>query len=418
MNLRTFLASKRRWVICIMLLSLGLFLASALWILHDIAENRRIDAEAITYKDNLTIPFGAEAKASDFIANLNGTLTDDFKIKTDELGEAEAGFEYINIKDKHRKAKFKVTVVDAVAPQIHGQSSYTVYQGYEGDLTNLMLSGDDLDDRPKREIIGDYDLNRAGNYQLEYVATDASGNESRKNFTLNVVVPPSGDAPVSNAAANPGGEADRIDFAEIVEQHKTAATKIGIDVSAWQGEVDWKKVKQAGAEFAIIRLGYQDGYDGEYILDRYFERNIEGANSADLPIGVYFYSYANSTDEAKKQAQWILQQLKGHDVELGVTFDWENWTEFNEAEVSFWTLNKTAKTFLDTVNEAGYRSLLYGSTNYLKLFWNVPEHETWVAQYYDRVTYEGDYSIWQICDTGKIDGINGAVDIDIMYLED
>lgn len=413
MGPRTFLAGKRRLVICVMVASLGLFLVSAIWILRDIAENQRIDAEAVTYKDDLTIPFGTTAKASDFVENLNGTLTDDFEIKTDELGETEASFEYINVKNKHRKAHFKVEVVDVTAPQIHGRSTYTVYENYDGDLGNLMLSGDDLDDHPKRSVEGDYDLSKAGSYAVEYVAVDESGNESRKPFTLNVVTPAQNSSTTTAPASD--AEAEKTEFAEIVKQHKTDATKIGIDVSAWQGEVDWAKVKQAGAEFAIIRLGYQDGYGGKYELDRYFKRNVEGANAAGLPVGVYFYSYANSADEAKKQAKWVLEKIRGYRVELGATFDWENWTKFNEAGMSFWTLNQTARTFLDTVQKAGYRSLLYGSTNYLKLFWDVPEHETWVAQYYDHVTYEGDYTLWQICDTGRIDGINGAVDIDIMY---
>lgn len=381
------------------------------WIYLDAKENERIDAEAITFADTLEVEFGKSAKVSDFLANLNGELVEDKSIATDLLGEQEVTFEYINIKNKKRQRSFTVKVVDKTAPKIYGSNAYTVSLGYTGDLTCLILSGDDIDDNPKREILGEYDVNEEGSYNLEYVITDASGNSAKQDFVLNVVKPDPNAKPVTYTA-------EKLALEDVIKKHKNSQAKIGIDVSAWQGEIDWQKVKEAGVEFAFIRLGYQVEYDGEYYLDKYFERNIQNATAVDLPVGVYFYSFANSTSEAERQAKWIIEQLKDYDVELGVAFDWENWSDFNNAGMSFYTINQVAKTFLDTVHQSGYKGLLYSSKNYLERIWQPLAYDTWLAQYYDRVTYAGDYKIWQMSSSGQVPGIYGDVDLDIMCLDD
>lgn len=385
----------------------------AIFIVHDIAENRRIDAEAVTFKPDLTINYGLEAKASDFIENLNGHYLTNPDIDTNELGEVTVEFEYLNIKNRKRTRKFTIEVVDRTAPLIYGRNFYAVERGYTGDLTNLILSGDDLDDHPAREVTGKYDLDTVGDYEVEYIITDASGNQSKLPFTLRVFEP-SPSSPGSDSAVD---LTETLPISTVIAQHKTDQTKIGIDVSSWQGEIDWSKVQAAGVEFAFIRLGYQVDYGGEYVIDKYFQRNIEQATAAGLPVGVYFYSYANSPDEAKQQAEWVKAQIAPYKVELGVAFDWENWSDFNHAGMSLRTINRVAKTFLDTLTESGYKGFLYGSKNYLERIWQPSEHSVWVAQYYDYVTYTGKYQIWQMSDSGRVPGISGNVDLDIMYLE-
>lgn len=379
---------------------------------YNIAENKRIDAEAVTFVEDLEVPFGEPAKASDFLANLNGELLTDPEIKIDELGPVEVSFDYKNIKNKKRTRKFTINVVDVTAPTIYGRSAYTITTGYDGELTDLILSGDDLDDHPTRAIVGDYNLSTPGNYQVEYVVTDASGNEARHPFTLQVVAPTPGEALTSTNV-----ELSKLAFADVIKEHKTNQTKIGIDVSYWQGDIDWTKVKAAGAEFAMIRVGYQAEYGGEYVLDKKFTDNITDALAAGLPVGVYFYSCAQSLDDARSQAEWVKTQIEPYEVTLGVAFDWENWSDFNLAGVSFRTLNRIAQTFIDEVSTDGYDGLLYGSKNYLERFWNLGDYEVWLAQYNDKVTYSGTYRLWQLADTGRIDGIQGAVDIDVLYAD-
>ncbi len=401
--------SKNKLIITILALILLLVaLIADIFILIDAAQTRHLDTVSVVVKPNPTISFGQIAKVSDFLKHLDGTLVDDYTIDTEQLGEQTVTFEYLNIKNRKRPASFTIKVIDDTAPQIFGNNSYTVPLDYAGNLTNLMLSGDDLDDHPQRQITGNYDLHQAGTYQLEYLITDASNNQAVKPFTLHVVPPTSSDPEPYTSPKLP--------IADVIEAHKTANTKIGIDVSGWQGEIDWPKVKAAGVEFAFLRLGYQTDFGDEYHTDKYFHDNIRAANALDIPVGIYFYSYANSLEEAERQAHWIADQIRDYDVELGVAFDWENWHDFNQANVSFRRINQIANHFLDTLSGSGYSGLLYGSKNYLELIWRPDRYPVWLAQYYHKPTYNGDFQIWQMSDSGQVPGINGNVDLDIMYL--
>ncbi len=403
--------TQQRIIAILATIVLLIVLVFAGWLIYDAVETRRLDQTSVTLRENLTVEFGESAHVSDFIAHLEGELVDDYLVNTETLGAQEIEFEYINARHKKRPAHFVIEVVDRTAPVIYGRNTYVVTQGYTGDLTNLMLSGDDLDDSPRREIVGDYDVNLPNDYALTYVITDASGNETKHDFTLRVI------PPVEDKTPSEPNVSESLSFATAKQKFKTPKTKVGIDVSAWQGEIDWPKVKAAGVEFAMIRLGYQVDFDGEYKLDHYFVRNVTEATKVGLPVGVYFYSYANSPDEAKAQAAWILDQIKDYDLALGVAFDWENWSDFNQANMSFRTLNQTALAFIDTVSQAGLKGLLYGSKNYLERFWDLPSAEIWLAQYYDYATYSGKYRLWQFSDSGSVNGIAGNVDLDVLYLE-
>lgn len=408
---RSWLRKHRQGVIfgAIILVIIAIF--ASILIAHDIAENRRLDATSVTLKsaDYLTVPFGVEVKVSDFLEHLNGSLVDDFTIPTDTLGTQSVTFEYVNIKNRRRKSTFTITVADVMPPRVFGQSTYTVTKGYGGDLTNLMLSGDDLDDHPVREIIGDYNLNKVGKYSLEYRITDASSNSTSHPFILNVVEPTPSTGNTSTSTTSNGTP-----ISQIIQQHKTADTKIGIDVSSWQGDINWNKVKASGVEFAFLRVGY--GYNDENFLDTKFQANIEGATAVGLPVGVYFYSYADNVSEAQTQAEWVHEQIQNYSVELGVVFDWEDWSDFNQYGMSFRILNQVAEAFLSTAASHGYKTTLYGSKYYLEQFWQ-PTAPVWLAQYYDYATYTGDYWLWQLTDSGQVDGISGNVDIDVMYLK-
>lgn len=120
-----------------------------------------------------------------------------------------------------------------------------------------------------------------------------------------------------------------------------------------------------------------------------------------LPVGVYFYSYAKTVGQAKEQAKWVKENLKNYELQLGVAFDWESWNSFNTAGMSFYTINKAANVFLDTLQDAGYKGMLYSSKTYLEKIWYPTKHDTWLAQYNKAATYEGEYSIWQMSNVRK-----------------
>ena len=369
-------------------------------------KDKKMETEAIRLKEDLTVEFGEKVKISDFIENLEGNLVEDCEVNTEQLGETKVLFEYTNRKNKRKNAEFTVKIIDTKPPQILSGNSYTVNLGYSKNLTDVLLSGDEVDDKPKREIIGEYDVNQVGDYPLTYVVTDSSGNEAKKDFVLHV-----------KEKEEEKKKPKKIDIADVLREYKTENTKIGIDVSKWQEEIDWQKVKNAGIEFAMIRIGYQTAYDGECQLDPCFAANIEGAKAAGIPVGVYFYSYAKNAKQAIEQAHWIKEHLQNAKLDLPIAFDWENWNSFNQAGMSFYTLNKVANVFLDTVQELGYQGMLYSSKFYLEQIWEPIQYAVWLAQYNRKVTYEGEFSIWQMSESGRVDGIKNDVDLDVMYLK-
>lgn len=395
---------KKMIIITIILITI-LILGIVFWNYKEKQEDIRIYAEAVTLKQNLEIEYGKEITVSDCLEKLNGTLIEDKNINTETLGEVKVNFEFFDIRNKKRAYEFTVKIIDINPPKIFSGSSFTVKVGYSKNLTDVLLSGDDIDDNPKREILGEYDFNTAGEYNLKYVVTDSSGNKTEKDFVLYV----------KEKIEDKQTERDTIEFADVINNYKTENTKIGIDVSKWQEEINWQEVKDAGVEFVMIRMGYQTEYDGEYKLDSYFNQNINGAKEVGLPVGVYFYSYAKNVKQAIDQANWVKENLKDYEIDLPVVFDWESWNSFNTTGMSFNTINKVANTFLDVISENGYKGMLYSSKNYLEKIWYPTKYDIWLAQYNNKVTYEGEYSIWQMCDTGKIAGINEPVDIDIMY---
>ena len=158
--------------------------------------------------------------------------------------------------------------------------------------------------------------------------------------------------------------------------------------------------------------------DKEYFVDKQFKRNMEGFNRVGIPVGVYFFSYAKSEASAIKDAKWVIEQIKPYKVDLPVVYDWENWSFYNAFNNSFYTLNHNANKFLDTVKAAGYKGMLYGSKTYLDKIWLNIEYPIWGAHYTnDIVDYRNIYDYVQICDNGVINGINGFVDLDIMYIK-
>ena len=368
-----------------------------------------VDNSGFTLKDDLTVNVYSDVKVKDFIKDIDGKVVDNNKIKTTELGKVKVEFIYLNGDNRKRKGVFEVEVKDLEEPLIWLSNSYSVRVGDDVNLEDEILCADNYDSNPSCKITGDYDLNTAGNYSLVYEAEDSSGNKESVDFTLNVY------EPKSITGGGSSSEVTYTDFNAILEEHKSDDTLVGIDVSKWQGAIDFSKVKEAGAEFVIIRVGHQNGVGGEYVLDPYFKRNISDAIENDLDVGIYFYSYADSKKEARKQAEWVIKQIKDYDITLPIAFDFESFTSFNSMNLSLYGLNEVAESYFSTLEDAGYDTMLYGSKNYLNAIWKYNTNKVWLAHYTDKTDYDKDYMMWQLCQDGVIDGINGFVDIDILY---
>lgn len=374
---------------------------------EELIKNAKIE---ITTIDNLDIEFLTKLKVSDLITSINGKIVEDYEIDTKKVGKKSVDFIFINDDNIRLKYSIDINIVDTTPPLIWNASSYTIAKGKEFDYSNV-LCGDNYDSKPVCSVEGVYDIDKIGSYKLEFKAVDLSGNETRSPFILNVVesiLPPK----TSNK------EIVYKEYSDIVKNYKTDKTKIGIDVSSWQGDIDFAALKNAGVEFVIIRVGGNTGTEKDNFVDKKFNYNIEEANKYGIDVGLYFFSYANSKEHAIRDAKWILDVIEDYDVKLPIAFDWENWNYFNSYNLSFYELTEMANAFLDTLSKEGYKGMVYGSKNYLENMWLELEYPIWVAQYNSILSYKGDYILWQICENGKVDGIKGAVDVDILYLQD
>ena len=187
----------------------------------------------------------------------------------------------------------------------------------------------------------------------------------------------------------------------------------GIDVSKYQGNINFKKVKDAGVQFVIIRIGYGQ-YESQ--KDEKFEANYEGFREVGIPVGVYLYSYAKSVNDAKKEANTVLKWLNGRELNLPVYYDIEDKSQINLGKG---TLTNMCEVFCDTIEKAGYWAGVYTNkyffTTYLDYEKLEEKYTIWVAQYNDTNTYRGKYDMWQYTSSGKVNGISGNVDMDILY---
>ena len=188
----------------------------------------------------------------------------------------------------------------------------------------------------------------------------------------------------------------------------------GIDVSQWQGNIDFDKVKSSGIDFVIIRAGYGRSISQK---DPYFEQNYARAKAAGLNVGAYWYSYAISAADAKKEAQTCIQAIKGKQFEYPIYFDLEEESQFAKGK-AFCSSLVTA--FCDELNNNGYYSGLYISRSPLQTYIDdivKNKYPIWVAEYNSKLNYSGKYGIWQNSDKGRINGINGYVDTNISYVD-
>lgn len=364
----------------------------------------------VNLKNDLTVPIRGYAKYSDFLESINGELLNDSEVDTSKIGSQIVEIRFKNNDGIRVKYEFSIEVVDNEPPIAWLKSQYTMYQGSSDDFFSKIMCADNYDANPDCKVVGEYDMNTIGTYPLEFVAMDSSGNETRRNFTLKVVEQRKGGT--NSGSSNPKTSTD---FLEVVKTHKNENTEIGLDISHWQGDVDYEALKSAGVEFVMLRVGTSDGIDGEYILDRKFIQNITRAQQANIPVGIYFYSYANSEDRAISDAKWVLEQIKDYHIDLPIAFDWENWNSYNDFHLSLFGLSDMAEAFLDVVSEAGYEGMLYSSKSYLEQIWYPTTYKTWLAHYTNQTNYGGEYEFWQLCSDGVVSGINGDVDINIRY---
>ena len=194
----------------------------------------------------------------------------------------------------------------------------------------------------------------------------------------------------------------------------------GIDVSKFQGSINWKKVAAAGVKFAIIRLGYRGMNEGTLELDNYFKANIEGATANGIKVGVYFFSEAITTEEAVEEAEYVLKNIKSYNVTYPIVFDTEKVTTFDARANNLSMEERTdiCIAFCDRIREAGYTPMIYANTRYMLTgidLSRLEDIENWFAVYSKDIKFPYEFGILQYSESGKIDGIGSNVDLDIAF---
>lgn len=247
-------------------------------------------------------------------------------------------------------------------------------------------------------------------YNTEWFVSDENGFV---NYTVGYV----GEADEAEGAVLPEENEDNL-FEDV--SYFEGETYKGIDVSKFQGEIDWEQVKEAGIDYAIIRVGIRGYTEGLIVEDECFKQNIEGALAADIPVGVYFFTAAVNAQEAEEEAQFVIDMLQGYEVDYPVYLDIEDVNSKNCRTNHLTKEERTdlAEIFLNKVAESGYKPGLYGNLKTYMLMLDLPrleKYDKWLAAYTLPAYYPYEYKMLQYSEKGRVPGINVAVDLNISF---
>ncbi|HOB26227.1 MAG TPA: GH25 family lysozyme [Bacilli bacterium] len=399
---------KKRLIIVISIIVLvGLIIFIKINYFYD--KYKMPDGVYINTKDN-NIEVYSNKKVSDLIDSNVDIIDGSYYLDSNTIGDNKYVINY-KYNKKSYKYELDYKVIDSVAPiYLNVASSKTVLVGDDGDFCSSVNYADNYDNEPSCNIVGEYDSSKEGTYNLNYVISDSSGNENKHSLTVNVI----SKWPTSSNSTNTSTTTTtKTLFSDVLSNYKNDTNMIGIDISKWQGDVDFEALNNAGCEFVIIRMAVNTEPDETIDEDAYFRKNYEGAKNAGLKVGVYVYTSSTSVEKSKEQANWVINDLDGLSLDFPIVYDWENWSNFRDYDISIHTLNECFFAFHDIIESHGYDSILYGSKYYLNNMWIYNSYPVWLAHYVDHTNYDGNYILWQMCNDGVIDGINGAVDIDI-----
>jgi GH25 family lysozyme M1 (1,4-beta-N-acetylmuramidase) len=307
-----------------------------------------------------------------------------------------------------REEARKAAEEDQKAPQfLYYRGTPTIKVGDAFDVHKYIGYGDDLDRNVDLTIQGSVDTSQEGTYPLKLTLTDDAGKTTSKDMEVHVVT--------EISSGGGGSTTEKEQFSNFVANYKNENTLVGIDVSRYQGDIDFESVKAAGCEFVYMRIGGFSG--GEFFTDKCFVQNFARAKAAGLKIGIYTYTEDSNAKEVAATVKYIMGVLGNESLDFPIAYDWEDYKHFEEYGMNLHDLNDLLDYFGEEVAKYGYSSCLYGSKNAMLNIWTKPRKDpVWLAQYYSSCTYEGDYFMWQHSSSGRIDGIGGDVDLDVYYI--
>ena len=201
-------------------------------------------------------------------------------------------------------------------------------------------------------------------------------------------------------------------------RYRDAPHMVGMDVSVYQGIIDWETAADSGVEFVIIRAGYRGSTEGLLYEDEQFRYNLQGAKDAGLKVGVYLFSQAITPEEAEEEAEFVLSLLDGVDLELPVFFDWE-YLDGRASHVNGETLTLCAQHFCRRIEKLGYQAGVYFNQTFGEAFFDLrqlKDYTLWLAEYNRVPGFPYHFDCLQYTDSGTVPGIEEKVDLDILWL--
>lgn len=196
--------------------------------------------------------------------------------------------------------------------------------------------------------------------------------------------------------------------------------RLGIDVSFYQGDIDWNAVRDFGVDFAMIRCGYRGYSEGAMVEDEKFRQNMEGAGEAGLSVGVYFFSQATGAVEAAEEALFVLERIKDYRITMPVAFDWEPIDGSRSSNVSGEDMTTAAVVFCEMMKDAGYQPCVYLYRHIAYYDYDLSRltpYTLWVGAPGSAPDFYYAHDIWQFSFTSAVPGIDGDVDMDLAFTE-
>ena len=337
------------------------------------------------------------------VSDTTGTSSDATSVTSSDLDES-------SFEDTIDDAESSYTLNDVDAPIfLIKPSSCNISVGSEFNPGDFIGYADDVDRDVEVTVTGDLDTSTIGSYPVTVTLTDDFGHSTSDSMTVNVVAS-------TGSSSESSGElgAGSYSWSSFSDTYGGDDVMLGIDVSRWQGTIDFEKVKAAGCEFAMIRIGGFD--DGSQYTDRMYSQYIKDAKAAGLKVGIYWHAEESTTAEVKDNVDYLMNILGGESLDLPIAYDWEDFYHFQNYGMNLYDINTNFNTFADEVTRNGYHVCLYSSLNFLNNVWtNKNGHPVWLAHYTSSTNYTGSYFMWQQCNTGLIDGISKATDFNVLY---
>lgn len=347
---------------------------------------------------------------------------DFFDVEPEEADQSKV----LSLQASSTQKDLRIFVVDGNGNPVSGQQfTFRIAkdgaqtQTYEDEDQDGMLYLTDL-------AAGEYavSLNPVDGYAVPDTALSASVSESVSYTVLqdisflvkteDEVDPAVEDTGVREAEEDADGTETNVRLAD-------GASVFGIDVSKWNKEIDWQKVKAAGVEYAIIRCGYRGASTGALVEDPYFEKNIKNATEAGVRVGVYFFTQATTPVEAVEEASMVLMLCNQYKISFPLYIDTEGAGGNGRADgLDVETRTAVCTAFCETIENAGYTAGVYASKNWLtgKLdAQKLSSYSVWLAQYSGKPSYQGTYDMWQYTSAGTVDGISTLVDFNVSYMD-